>query len=45
MVHVKDVFEPDMKQHEIYEELYENVFRNIYGRLSPLYTKLNEIYR
>lgn len=45
MVHKKDVFEPDMKQHEIYEDLYQNVFRNIYGKLSPLYGKLNEIYQ
>ena len=44
MVHVKDVFEPDMGQHEMYEELYADIFRNIYGKLSPLYTKLNEIY-
>lgn len=45
MVHLKDVFEPDMDQHRIYEELYREVFQNIYGKLAPLYEKLNEIYR
>lgn len=44
MVHPRDVFGPDMKQHKIYQDLYEEVFHNIYGRLSPLYQKLYEIY-
>lgn len=44
MVHERDVFEPDMRQHQIYEELYRDVFQNIYGKLSPLYEKLHEIY-
>ena len=44
MVREKDVFYPDMKQHQIYERLYAEVFRNIYGRLSGLYEKLQEIY-
>lgn len=44
MVHIKDVFEPDMEQHRIYQKLYGDVFRNIYGRLLPLYEKLHGIY-
>ena len=44
MVSVKDVFEPDMEQHRIYQMLYEEVFKKIYGRLSPLYQRINEIY-
>lgn len=44
MVHLKDVFEPDMGQHEIYRELYQDIFQNIYGKLAPLYAKLHEIY-
>ena len=44
MVQKRDVFEPDQKQHQIYERLYEEVFKNIYGRLSGLYEKLYEIY-
>lgn len=44
MVHKKDVFLPDMRQHEIYSVLYEDVFKNIYGKLAPLYERLYEIY-
>ncbi|MFW5646194.1 MAG: FGGY-family carbohydrate kinase, partial [Acetivibrio ethanolgignens] len=44
MVHVTDCFEPDMKVHKVYEELYEDVFKKIYGKLSPLYKRLHEIY-
>ena len=43
MVHTKEIFYPDMDQHAIYEELYQKVFRNIYGKLAPLYEKLNDI--
>ena len=38
-------FPPDMQQHQIYNTLYEEIFRNIYGRLSPLYQRLNDIYK
>lgn len=44
MVHKKDVFEPNLEQHKIYERLYEEVFKNIYGKLSGLYERLYEIY-
>ena len=44
MVHVTDCFEPDMEIHKVYEELYEDIFKKIYGRLSPLYKQLHEIY-
>lgn len=44
MVHEKDCFSPNMKQHEIYKTLYTDIFKNIYGRLSPLYERLHEIY-
>ena len=44
MVHLKDTFEPDMGQHQIYYELYQDVFQNIYGKLAPLYAKLHDIY-
>lgn len=44
MVHVRDVFLPDMAQHRIYRKLYGEIFQNIYGRLSPLYDKLHDIY-
>ena len=45
MVKRKDVFQPNEGQHQIYEELYQEVFKNIYGRLAPLYEKLNGIYK
>lgn len=45
MVKRKDVFQPNAGQHQIYEELYQEVFKNIYGRLAPLYEKLNGIYK
>ena len=45
MVFKKDFFSPDMQQHQIYNTLYEEIFRNIYGRLSPLYQRLNDIYK
>ena len=44
MVHEQKRFEPDMKVHKVYQELYEDVFQNIYGKLSPLYKRLHEIY-
>lgn len=44
MVSVRDTFRPDMEQHEIYRILYEEIFKKIYGRLSPLYARLHEIY-
>lgn len=43
MVFQKDRFEPDLEQHKIYNALYEDVFRNVYGKLSPLYQKINGI--
>ena len=43
MVQKRDVFEPDMKQHAIYEKLYESVFKKIYGRLEDLYGELGRI--
>ena len=39
MVHIKDVFSPDMKEHEIYDDLYSDIFRKVYKKLEPLYKK------
>ena len=44
MVHEKDRFEPDEKIHQVYDELYTDVYKEIYGKLSPLYKRLHEIY-
>lgn len=43
MVFQKERFEPDLEQYKIYNALYGDVFRNIYGKLSPLYQKINDI--
>ena len=44
MVHERDRFEPDMKEHALYQDLYENVWKEIFGKLAPLYGKEQEIY-
>lgn len=44
MVFPGDCFLPDPNQHDIYETLYRDIFQNIYGKLSPLYQRLSEIY-
>ncbi len=42
MTRLRDTFEPQAKQHEIYSGLYERVYKRMYARLKPLY---EEIYR
>jgi sugar (pentulose or hexulose) kinase len=44
MVHIKDEFLPDPKDHVIYEELYNEIFVKIFDKLSPLYAKISNIY-
>lgn len=44
MIHIKDSFEPREEMTKIYDKLYNEVFKEIYGRLSPLYKKLSDIY-
>lgn len=39
MVHIKDEFEPDMKEHELYEILFEEIYKMIFPKLLPLYKK------
>ena len=45
MVHVKDTFRPNEKNHEIYNEIYEQAYRKIYPRLRPIYQKLIQVKR
>ncbi len=45
MVHIKDVFEPDMENHKIYAKLYSDVFAHVFEKLEPLYSKLNRILK
>ena len=45
MVHVKDTFRPNEKNHETYNEIYEQAYRKIYPRLRPIYQKLIQVKR
>ncbi len=45
MVHVKDVFTPDDKTHELYERLYKEIYSEVYNKLLPLYKRLKSITR
>lgn len=45
MVHIKDMFQPDMEEHNIYGKLYHSVYKRIYSRLSPLYLKIKHLTR
>lgn len=44
MIHDKDQFAPREDMTKIYDKLYNDVFKEIYGKLSPLYKKLSDIY-
>jgi sugar (pentulose or hexulose) kinase len=43
MTHVGDVFEPDMRNHRLYDQLYRQVYKKMYKRLRPFYQKIREI--
>jgi sugar (pentulose or hexulose) kinase len=43
MVHIKDEFLPNPEEHRIYEELYHEIFTKVFGKLSPLYQKLQKL--
>ncbi|MBK8048899.1 MAG: FGGY-family carbohydrate kinase [Anaerolineales bacterium] len=43
MTHVGQVFDPDPKTHELYEQLYRRVYLKLYERLKPLYQEIREI--
>jgi sugar (pentulose or hexulose) kinase len=42
MTRIRDIFEPNKKNHDRYDELYHGVYRQIYKRLQPLYQILKE---
>ncbi|HZK21246.1 MAG TPA: FGGY-family carbohydrate kinase [Oscillospiraceae bacterium] len=42
MVHYKDTFIPNTKNHRIYYRLYENVYKNMYPALKELYKNSKE---
>lgn len=43
MVHKKDVFKPNRRQHAVYQKLYEEVYQQIYPSLSGIYEKMSRI--
>lgn len=43
MTRVSEVFEPDRKNSEIYDELFEKVYMKMYKKMQPLYENIREI--
>jgi len=43
MTRISQVYEPDPRQHAIYDELYHTVYAQMYRRLRPLYKKIQRI--
>jgi sugar (pentulose or hexulose) kinase len=43
MTHVGDVFDPDIRNHRLYDKLYRQVYKKMYKRLKPFYERIREI--
>jgi sugar (pentulose or hexulose) kinase len=43
MTRVGQVYEPDLKNHELYDALYRDVYKKMYKRLKPLYERIRQI--
>jgi sugar (pentulose or hexulose) kinase len=43
MTRVGDVFEPNPRAREVYDELYHRVYKRMYSRLRTLYQEIREI--
>jgi sugar (pentulose or hexulose) kinase len=43
MTHLGSTYEPDSKNHSLYNELYQRVYLKMYKRLQPLYHEIQEI--
>jgi sugar (pentulose or hexulose) kinase len=43
MTHVGEVYEPNQKNHRLYDALYHDVYKKMYKRLKPLYERIREI--
>jgi sugar (pentulose or hexulose) kinase len=43
MTHLGQVFEPDPKVRQVYDDLYHQVYRRMYSRLQPLYEAMQRI--
>lgn len=45
MVHEKDVFLPDEKNHELYMELYNKAYKKIFPKLTGIYRQIIKTYK
>lgn len=43
MTRIGEVFEPDRKNHALYDALYRDVYKKMYRRLKPLYRRIRKI--
>ncbi|GHU43492.1 carbohydrate kinase [Spirochaetia bacterium] len=43
MVHIKDEFLPNNREHKLYEQLHERVFVKIFEKIAPLYEDMHNI--
>jgi len=43
MTHIGEVYEPDRRNHNMYNSLYHDVYKKMYKRLKPLYERIREI--
>jgi sugar (pentulose or hexulose) kinase len=43
MTHVGEVFEPNPRTRELYDQLYNKVYKQMYRRLGPLYRQIRDI--
>ena len=43
MVHDKDTFMPDEKNHEVYMSIYEKVYKKLYKKVNPLYIQMSDL--
>ncbi|HET58648.1 MAG TPA: carbohydrate kinase, partial [Deltaproteobacteria bacterium] len=43
MTHTGEVYEPNMKNHALYDQLYRDVYKKMYRRLRPFYRRIRDI--
>jgi sugar (pentulose or hexulose) kinase len=43
MTRIRDVFEPNSRTRDVYDELYHRVYKQMYRRLRPLYQEIRQI--
>jgi sugar (pentulose or hexulose) kinase len=43
MTRIGEVYEPDLKNHALYDSLYHDVYKKMYKHLKPLYERIREI--